>query len=639
MSSKIKLLPENLANQIAAGEVVERPASVVKELVENSLDAGGASVTIEVEQGGKRMIRVTDDGEGMSRNDALLCLERHATSKLEKSEGLFAIRSLGFRGEALPSIGSVSDMRIVTRNAASDAGVVVNVYGGTIKSVDEVGAPKGTEVTARRLFFNVPARRKFLKTVNTEMGHINHYVSNMALARPDVHFKLIHNERTVFDLPASPDLSARLRHAIGADAAANLVPVNFDDYGDYRPGRLRISGYVSVPSYTRSSTRGLHLFVNRRFVRDRLISHAVFECYRSLIPKGRYPLVAIFVDLPPEVVDVNVHPAKHEVRFQDQAFVHDSVRTAIRNALKVGDRIGSPPPVKDSERRHFELAPAPQEVRLPFDESRSNETQIGISERELETQEGVTRALQEYQQRAERKAEAGSIDSYSNKGGRSLIPPDDAGEPEPSLREDQPKKDDKVRAIHFSNLRVIGQTGEAYLIAEDEDALYLIDQHAAHERIAFERLRDQFEAEEVVRQALLFPVTLELTYQEARKVETMAERLSGLGFEVEPFGGNTVALKAIPAMLSGADPASLLLEVVDTIGELGGIKALDERLDDIFAVMACHSVIRSGQAMSGEEIKALLGAMDRAQFPGHCPHGRDVVVRIPFHDLGKWFGR
>jgi DNA mismatch repair protein MutL len=355
MPTKIKLLPEQVANQIAAGEVVERPASVVKELVENALDAGARRVTVEIEQGGLRLIRVIDDGEGMGREDALLSLERHATSKLRKSADLFAIRSLGFRGEALPSIASVAELTLITRERDADAGVRIEVLGGTIKTVADAGAPPGTEIAVRRLFFNVPARRKFLKSIETELGHITHLVANMALARPDVHTTLIHNGSPLFDLPASPDLSGRLRHALGADAIAHLIPVDAA-FPLSAPGALRVHGFVSTPAYSRASTRALHVFVNRRFVRDRLINHAVFEAYRTLLPRGRYPLVVLFLDLPAETVDVNVHPAKHEIRFQDQNTVHQAVIDAILAALRQPDRSALPP---DLDARIGARVPAP----------------------------------------------------------------------------------------------------------------------------------------------------------------------------------------------------------------------------------------------------------------------------------------
>jgi len=560
-----------------------------------------------------------DDGEGMGRDDALLCLERHATSKLEDARDLFAIRSLGFRGEAIPSIASVSELVLVTREAESETGVRIDSWAGSIKSVTEVGAPKGTEIAVRRLFFNVPARRKFLKTVATEFGHVTHLVSNMALARPDVHFTLDHNGRTVFDLPASSDLGGRLRHALGADAASQMLAVEWDDQGSYRPGKLRVHGFVSTPSYTRSSTRGLHVFVNRRFVRDRIINHAVFESYRSLVPKGRYPLVVLFVDLPAEAVDVNVHPAKHEVRFQDQPVVHDAVTEAIRNALKTGDRAGAAAlfDIKPDAAPQDEAGPQPP---LPDDAA------------------GARDALARYYQRLVRGEAAGGGQRWRPGPGSGSAP--DPRPPPPDMdRATGESAASDLSAIDFSSLRVIGQAGVSYIIAESDDSLLLIDQHAAHERVAFERIRSQFADRAVARQALLFPVTVELNLQEARRVEAATPELLRMGFEVEPFGGATVAIKAVPALLGEADPAAMLVDVVDKLEGIGGLDPIDERFDEIFAVMACHSVVRAGKAMTETEIRALFRSMDQIDFPGHCPHGRDVVVKIPFSRLEKWFGR
>jgi len=637
MSTKIKLLPEDVANQIAAGEVVDRPASIVKELVENSLDAGAGSVSVEVEQGGKRLVRVTDDGEGMGRDDALLALERHATSKVRTARDLFSIHTLGFRGEALPSIASVAEARLVTRHRDFEGGTCIHVQAGTIRSVDEVGAPVGTSIEVSRLFYNVPARKKFMKSVDTEMGHINNQVANMALARPDVHFTLSHNQRTVFDLPSSRDLSGRLRHALGADASANLVRVDRSRDDAISQGPVRIHGYISVPSYTRSNTRSLHLFVNRRFVRDRLINHAVFEAYRSLLPKGRYPLVVLFIDLPAEAVDVNVHPAKHEIRFREQNQVHQSIVGALQEVLQEADRTG----------RYPGHVSAPPYGRNDHEEQGTgNAVREGESVRGREWPEkqevpllhGVEKALQRYYERAERED-----NSY---GGQWRGPPSAGGSASskrPGQAAEKGRAGDKIGGLgpglKFSDLRVIGQGAGTYILAESADSLVIIDQHAAHEKVMFERLHDEWRSESVAKQSLLFPDTVELSYQEASRVEDNLDTLDRLGMEVEPFGGNTVAIKALPAVLGSVDPQKLLLEVADLLAESDAESILSHRLDDIFAVMACHSVVRAHKTMSTEEIKALFAQMDQSRYPGHCPHGRDVVVRISWNDLEKWFGR
>ncbi len=627
MTNKIKLLSDRVINQIAAGEVVDRPASVVKELFENSLDAAAARVAVEVEQGGRRLIKVTDDGAGMSREDALLALERHATSKIKESRDLFAISSLGFRGEALPSIASVCELVLVTREPGSDAGIEIRADAGAIRSVSETGAPPGTEVSVCKLFSKVPARRKFIKSVPTEFGHISTLVSNMALARPDVHVTLIHNHKTVYDLPASPDLSGRLRNALGQDAADSLAPVDRTFTGALSKGELKVWGLVSLPSYTRSSTRSLHVFVNRRFVRDRLINHAVFEAYRTLVPKGRYPLVVLFVDLPPEAVDVNVHPAKHEIRFRDQAGVHQSVIEAIQGSLEQADRRGAFRTRLHDTRKEREEEP--QAARGQASDP--------------ETISGAARAIERFHQKTETQMQkpgyGPSRPRVPGPGTRSRE--SDTGQVErhhragPSREREAPS----MEGLTFSELRVIGQAGGSYILAESSDSLVIIDQHAAHERVMFERLRAQFDSERVLTQPLLFPATMELTLEEAQEVHDNQELLMRLGLEVEPFGGNTVVVKALPALLAGVDPEKLVLDVVDRLSELAGGSALDRELEEVFAVMACHSVVRAHEAMSIQEIKSLLRSMDEIKFPGHCPHGRDAVVRIRMRDMDKWFGR
>jgi DNA mismatch repair protein MutL len=528
---------------------------------------------------------------------------------------------MGFRGEALPAIASVSEMTLRTRERGADAGIQVQVSAGTIKSVSETGLPPGADIAVRRLFFNVPARRKFLKSIDTELGHISTLLSNMALARPEVHLTLIHNGDTLFDLPGSPDLGGRLRQALGADAVKNLIAA--DRRLEAMPGGpLHVHGFVSLPSYTRSSTRSLHLYVNRRFVRDRVVSHAVFEAYRTLIPRGRFPLVVLFLDLPPEAVDVNVHPAKHEVRFREQALVHQCVLEAVLGALRPGGR----PEAFVTREPAADFRPAAWvEGMAAAGEGRS-------SGEEAEVQRRVAAALSRYEERT--AGDSGPERDRSYPPPAPSYPREDSGGPPyaGALPEPVPP------GLRFAELRVLGQVAKTFILAEGDDDLYVIDQHAAHERVTFERLRRQYRQEAVLRQPYLFPMTIELTFSEARRVERRRETLLRLGLEVEPFGGNTVAVKALPALLAGADPGRLLLEVVDRLGEEADAD-LAERLDQVFSVMACHSVVRANQSLSMEEMQALLRAMDEADFPGHCPHGRETVVRLSRRRMEKWFGR
>jgi DNA mismatch repair protein MutL len=515
----------------------------------------------------------------------------------------------------LPSIASVSELTLVTREEEAEAGVKVRVEAGVVKEVSDTGSPRGTEIAVRRLFGNVPARRKFLKSVDTEFAHITTLVSNMALARPDVHFTLLHNGRVIFDLPGSADLSGRLRHALGADALDQLIPVDHES-ASVGGQALRVHGFISAPSYTRTSSRSLHVFVNRRLVRDRLINHAVFEAYRGLMPKGRYPLVVLFVDLDAAAVDVNVHPSKHEVRFREQASVHDTVMNTLLEALRAADRSGAA--VSGSGMR-----------AMPWRGSNDGEA---VNRAQEASASGVERALGRYYQRME-----------ADRATPRRFEPGASARPAPvapaQLKEGRdPFGAGNLPGINFQEVKVIGQVAETFILAETPDSLLIIDQHAAHEKIAYERLQQEFKAEAVARQPLLFPVTVDLTYEEARGVERNQETLLRLGLEVEPFGGNTVAVKALPALLVGADPARLLLEVVDRLAERRG-GAVEERLEEAFAVMACHSVVRAHKVMTKEEMSSLVRSMDQAEFPGHCPHGRDAVVRIKLHELAKWFGR
>ena len=606
MPAKIKLLPEKLANQIAAGEVVERPASVVKELMENSLDAGARRVIIAVEAGGKRRLRIQDDGEGMSRDDALLAFERHATSKIKRAEDLFAIASLGFRGEALPSIASVSRLELLTRDQDSPVGARVRIEAGVVKEVAEVGMARGTTVEVNDLFFNLPARRKFLKTQETELGHLSEWVSRIALARPQVHFELIHNGRTLWEAPAASDLGQRLRHALGAAAMEYLVPLD-RAFPDLLPeGPLRIWGYVSRPDYTRAGGRGLFVYINGRFVRDRFVNHALLEAYRTLVPKGRYPVVALFLDLPAASVDVNVHPTKHEVRFREQAPIHQAVLESVRAAL---------------EPRSSQPLAAPSRPPAPaLEEAMTNPVTDRFRERAAE-------ALRRYQPPSESAPSFPPLRSSrpAAEPSRPASPPPVAAGALPPLR--------------FSELEVIGQFHGMFIVAQTEDALILIDQHAAAERIAFERLRREYQHDRILAQSLLFPLTLELNLREADLLRRHLPELNRMGFELEPFGGSTFVVKAVPALLAAADPQRLLLDLLDEIASFGRSAKLEERRDEVLSVMACHAVVRGPKNLSTEEIRRLLNDMDTVPFSTRCPHGREAVARFPRKDLEKLFGR
>lgn len=606
MPAKIKLLPEKLANQIAAGEVVERPASVVKELLENSLDAGARRIIIEIEAGGRRRIRLQDDGEGMSRDDALLAFERHATSKIKKAEDLFAISSLGFRGEALPSIASVSRLELFTRDADSLVGTRVRIEAGVVKEVAEFGMARGTTVEVKDLFYNLPARRKFLKSQETELGHISDWVSRLALANPQVHFELRHNGRPLWSAPAAGDLGQRLRHAMGAAAMPYLVPLD-RTFSELLPeGPLRIWGYVSRPEYNRAGGQGLFVYINRRFVRDRFITHALLEAYRTLVPKGRYPVVALFLDLPPAGVDVNVHPTKHEVRFREQVLIHQAVLEAVRQALENG---------RDSSRLEQKEKPAPAVSHTSAPDSTSERFRQAAAE-----------ALARY-----RPVSQPVVVSRPRFSPRT-VPPTPSS-PAPALPASP------LPEMRFSELEVIGQFHGMFIVAQSADALILIDQHAAAERIAFERMRQEYRSDRILSQALLFPQTIELSLREAGLLKRHLEELGRMGFELESFGGSTFVVKAVPALLAETDLQKLVLDLLDELASFSRSAQVEERVDQVLSVLACHAVVRGPKNLTFEEIRRLLNDMDSVPIPSRCPHGREAVLSFPLKQLEKLFGR
>jgi len=591
--SKIKILPEILSNKIAAGEVVERPSSVVKELVENALDAKSSRIMIEVEKGGRSLIRVSDNGTGMNRDDALLAPERYATSKIHKDEDLFAINTLGFRGEALPSIAAVSKFRLVTRDETSQAGTEIIVEGGTLKKVSEIGAPRGTMVTVKQLFFNMPARRKFLKTVNTEMGHIADAVSSTALGRPGVHFRLTHNARQVKNWPAADDPVNRILDVLGRDIKDDLLKMEFTGDG------LSMAGWMSSPRVTRSTSRGIYVYVNGRYVRDRVIQHALFEGYHGRLVKGQYPVAVLFIRVPYDQVDVNVHPTKHEVRFAQQKKVHDTVAGVVRDRLRFSDQPG------------WTL----KKTR----ESRPSAEQPGVAEPATHFR------IPEQPIKARHPATKNQHPASPLKGDLSFTP---TGSQTPLWSKKM-----------FSDLRVIGQFHDTYILCESADGLVLIDQHAAHERIFFERLKNRSKDSRTTAQKLLIPETFDLGYREGKILEKLIPDLNELGLEIEPFGGDTFVVKAVPALLKDRAIKPLVMEMVEKMAQIGFTPGLEKAIDACLMLMACHGSIRANQQLSDKEIKGLLDQLDGCDQPSNCPHGRPVWIRMTLKDLEKMFKR
>ena len=593
------MLPDVLANQIAAGEVVERPASVVKELVENALDAGARRIVVELEEGGMRLIRVTDDGAGMSAEDAPLAFLRHATSKIRDQDDLWRIGTLGFRGEALPSIAAVAAVELVTR--ARDAGTAVGVRAeaGRVIDVREAGGATGTMVTVRDLFAPVPARRKFLKSLQTELGHVVDLLTRISLAVPHVHVRLLHQGREVATHPPVATLAERARQIFGADRVRGGR-----SFTDERLG-IAIEGFAFSPHLSFASARYVYQYVNGRAIRDRALQHAVSEGYASLIPRGRWPGAIVKLGLPAADVDVNVHPAKHEVRFRLAHVVHDGVLGALRRALSGATGLGEggdTPPVATALRT-YTLRKEGQGAASPLLAGIRREAHGWPSA-------GASPMVRE----GEATADAGA----------------------PALTAAAPSTDEPLR---YGTLRFVGQVFRGYLVCEGVDRLVLVDQHAAHERVAFERLRAQHQNGAIERQALLLPITVELDPAHTEAVQRSLGDLAGLGFEIEPFGERAFLVREVPALLGNDDPRLLLEDLADGLAEVGSHLSAAEALEAVLGRIACHSVIRVGRGLAPAEVEQLLADLDALAFGSNCPHGRPVSVEFTRSQIERMFGR
>lgn len=597
--SKIKILPEILSNKIAAGEVVERPASVVKELVENSLDANSTRIIIEVEKGGRSLIRISDNGIGMSHDDALLAIERYATSKIYTDSDLFSINTLGFRGEALPSIASVSCFVIETNDGNDEAGTRIDIKGGIIKKVSEIGAPRGTLIIVQHLFFNTPVRRKFLKTINTEMGHIADTVANIALGWPDVRFSLLHNGKKVKDWVAASDPGDRVADVLGKDIRNNLhriVP--------HRTGGVSLSGWVASPQVTRSTSRGIYIYVNGRCVRDRTVQHALFEGFAGRLMKGQFPMAVLFINVPADEVDVNVHPRKNEIRFLEGNKIHGVVAEAVSGALNLADRPVSP----------------------CFQEQDSEQHTAGKQDQEP-GQPCVSESAPHFS--ASGKGHALPSEKESSQSVKNGI-----------FQENRPSPAEQTtlwKKKQFGDLRVIGQFSGTYILCESEKELVLIDQHAAHERILFEQLKNR--GSKGTSQRLLIPETIDVSYSEANLLEKLIPHFQETGLEIEPFGGNTFVVKSVPAILGHREIRPLIIEIAEKMAETGFNSGLEDAMDACLSLMACHGAIRANQQLSDEQIKQLLNQLEECENPFHCPHGRPLQIRWSLQSLEKSFKR
>jgi len=572
--NRIRLLPEHVANQIAAGEVVERPASVVKELVENALDADARRITVTIKAGGRSVVVVADDGWGMSRDDALLALERHATSKISKAEDLASIRSLGFRGEALPSIAAVSRFTLTSRERGALSGTQIEIAGGKILTVQDIGTAEGTTIEVRNLFFNLPARRKFLRTEQTETGHIEHIVTLCALAHPAVAFRLIVDDRERFNLAPTGKLSDRLRELYGNQLVEQVLPLPGPD----------ITGFIGKPGISRTDRSQQHIFVNGRPVESKGINYALLEGYHTALMKSRYPVTFLFIEIDPELVDVNIHPAKREVRFRDEYAVRQAVIDAVRKALEpTGEKFQ---PVTN--------------VGWPQAERRSD---IPVA-----TEQFLTGA---------------TPNRDKNVAPTELIPPSQPAEVQ----------------TEEGRWRILGVIGKLYVLIESPEGLVLMDQHAAHERVLFEKMLKELEADNAPSQKLLLPVTLEVDARDATFLHANLATLHKLGIGVSEFGDKTFLVDALPPYFSIENLQQIFRNIVDELRQTGE-QVHSRRLgEDKIATTVCRHAVKARDPLKGEELTALLAQLHRCDLPYTCPHGRPTLIQMSYAELDKKFGR
>jgi DNA mismatch repair protein MutL len=617
LETRIVVLPPALASQIAAGEVVERPASAVKELIENALDAGAQRVDIEIEGGGVTRLCVSDDGVGMSAENARLSVERHATSKLTAIGDLDHLASYGFRGEALPSIASVSRFTLRSRPANSDAGVEVLIEGALAPVLREAGMAVGTRVEVRELFFNIPARRKFLRSTGTESGHVTEVVEAAALTRPEVTFTLTRDGRQVREF---------LRASGRADRVAQVCAGEELTHCEGTRGPLRIEAYLSRPEHARSGAGGLRLFVNGRSVRDRALAVTIAQAYGSVLERGRYPRGVVFLDLPPEFLDVNVHPQKAEVRFADPRATADALYGTLSRAL--AGAFSLPTPNRNAWGKARPDAPVVTQLTAPSaspgERIWSAPTQPKSAEPSPEARPFSMPSLASLgvSEGAGASAELLLALDPLPSAGRDVLPQTGRSQPE----------------IAWSSLTFVAQLRQTYLLCESREGIYLLDQHAAAERVTFTRLRKQYQGRAVPSQSLLFPVTLEVSAAEAELVEQRGKEMAEVGLDVRVRGPESISIHAVPKLLQRASAERLLRDLLAEVSRKGG-RGFSDAVDLALATMACHGSIRAGDPLAPDEVKALLEALDEADFAGHCPHGRPVVTFLSWAELERKVGR
>jgi DNA mismatch repair protein MutL len=611
MANRILLLDENTANRIAAGEVVERPASAVKELVENSIDAGATQITVALEEGGKRRVEVADNGCGMGPEDAVLALQRHATSKIRTADDLFAIRTLGFRGEALPSIASVSHLTLTTKAPDEAAGVRITVHGGDIERVEEVGARDGTVVIVEDLFYNTPARLKFLKSTPTELARAVEVVGQLAIAHPQIAFRVRHNGQEVFSTPGSGEPLGALAAVWGRDIARKLIPIRNETPG------LMVSGFLCTPDVTRPGRSHELFFVNGRPIRSRLLGHALEDAVRALTPESRYPIAALFVEIAPDLVDVNVHPTKTEVKFTRDGEVHHAAGQAVKSALLAYGIV----PTIEVESRESRV----ESRRLPVADSqhsfggRDFEVLARAAVDAFQPIESVTIPLAEQPAEPAEEAPAGEA-GLTTHDSRLTTPP-------------------RPFAEQLRGFRVLGQARNTYILAITDEGIAVIDQHVAHERVLYERLTIRRREQGIPTQHLAVPITLALGAAEAALLRQRLEDFAATGWEIEPFGRDSFLVRSVPSYAARREYEQLLRDMVDELAHQSVARRLIVQRDHVTITNACKMAVKAGDPLTMEEMTGLLEQLADTENPYLCPHGRPIVVTVPFSEIDRRFKR
>ncbi|MEP7039272.1 MAG: DNA mismatch repair endonuclease MutL [Acidobacteriota bacterium] len=672
--NKIKILPDNLANQIAAGEVVERPASVVKELVENAIDAGASRINIDIELGGRRLMRVSDDGEGMLRDDAILAFERHATSKIKTLEDLGAINTLGFRGEALASIASVAKVELVTKIEEDAAATRVLIEGGKLIDVKDFARPTGTTLSVRDLFFNTPARRKFMRSEATENYHIINIVTHYALANPEIAFTLTNNGRESLRLAPAKDLRERSYQIFGANLIESLLPV---DGG--REFIAKIKGFVSAPRERRTTREAQFFFINGRFVRDKIIAGGLLEGFRAVLPHGVYPVAFLFLEIPLEEIDVNVHPSKTEVRFRRSQAVKEVIAEAIRGALASAGIVSSRESRVESRESEASASADGLSVRkdLNIEQSRIEFQNINDKSQEVsfnENFESKNKASEiitetdnlseveifsdDFEQSAQEKSRESRVESRESESGNQLIEQTkDEGQwtkdkdflptldsrlstsLPPVNSAEKVVKEIGIENLSSSKIRPISQLHNSYIIAVDDEGMLLIDQHVAHERILFDKFRQKEHERKIESQNLLLPETFDLTPAQAVAFDLVEKELENVGFALMRLSGRTIAIKAVPTDLPPSEVRNLLAEILDSVDSVKRGNARETLRDDIAATLACKAAVKINMKLTLEKMQWLIDRLLITSSPTTCPHGRPVILRLTMKDIERGFHR